>query len=132
MSDTHLLFESLIIRQPTFHQTSLSLSIYIFIKYFFLLPYFHYNISQSLHIRFIFIPNILSEAQYTHTHTHAYILFYLHIQYPYTPVSLSTFIDHLNPFSQSLSLTLLPFTIMYYKFYCVILYQYKYIIYVSA
>jgi len=88
-----ILFESLIIRQPTFHQTSLSIFI------FFLLLYFHSNISQSLYLSYLF--RIFSPRLYTHTHSH-----YTSIQYPYTPVALSTFIDHLNQFSLSLFISL--------------------------
>lgn len=124
MSDTQLLFESPIIRQPTFHQTSLSLYIYIFIIYFFLLPYFHYNISQSLHIPFIFIPNILSEAQYTNTHTHKHIHIILSL---YTIYLHSRFFKYVHRppksiFSISLSLSSYSPLCVYYKFYCVTLY----------
>lgn len=110
MYDVQLLFELPIIRLLTFHQTSLSL--YIYLLYISLYSGIFIIILAS---RYIYSFHIYTEYSlrgtiHKHTHTHTYILFYLYVQYPNTPVSLSTFIDHLNPFS--LSLSLLPFTII--------------------
>lgn len=116
MSDTQLLFESPIIRQPTFHQTSLSLSIYIYYIYFFLLPYFHYNISQSLHIGTFHIYTEYSLRGSIHIHV---------ILSLYTISLHSRFFKYVHrPPKSIISLSLSSYSPLYvlYKSYCVILY----------
>lgn len=60
--------------QITNHQaTNISSNIVLYISVFFLLLYFHYNISQSLYLSYLF--QIFSPRLYTHKHTHTLYLY---------------------------------------------------------